>query len=83
MHNLNYCECLLSNRLECDRPSIAKGLKYCVYGTIARRYCSGPWKPGSGCCLSKGAQLAWENPGGSGIWNGEGTGREWEGEDSL
>jgi hypothetical protein len=27
----------------------------------------------------KGAQLIRENPGGSGNWNGEGMGREWEG----
>ncbi len=25
MHNVMYHECLLSNKLECDRPSIAKG----------------------------------------------------------
>ncbi len=25
MHNITYYKCLLPNRLECDRPSIAKG----------------------------------------------------------
>jgi hypothetical protein len=25
MHNIVYYECLLLNRLECDRPSIVKG----------------------------------------------------------
>jgi hypothetical protein len=27
----------------------------------------------------KGAQFIWGNPGGSGIWNGSGMGREWGG----
>jgi hypothetical protein len=36
-------------------------------------------EPGSRCRLSKGAYLVQENPRGSGIWNGEGMWRGWEG----
>jgi hypothetical protein len=43
-----------------------------------RVYCSGPWKPGSWCRLSKAHGLLGK-PRKPGIWNGEGLGRVVEG----
>jgi hypothetical protein len=38
MHNITYYECLLLNRLECDRPSIAKGLNIIEITKLLQRW---------------------------------------------